>query len=160
MRYPLGIIVHDDKLCVADRGNRHISVFQLDGQFSHIIASGHLKNPWYIAVSSNDQLFVANYDYDCISIFTLDGNYVGKFGTQGTSGQLSRPVGIATDMYGFILVTECGNHHVSIFDKDGVFVHCLGSKGSGHGPYGIAISSTGDIYINDHNNKRIQIFST
>ena len=67
-------------------------------------------------------------------------------------------------MYSFILVTENDNKRVSIFDKDGVFVHCFGSKGSGHGqfssPRGIAISPTGDIYISDRGNKRIQIFST
>ena len=80
---------------------------------------------------------------------------MGKFVTQGTvRGALSYPVGSATDMYGFILVTESGiNHRVSIFDKDGVFVHCFGSYGSGHGqfsyPRGIAISPTGDIYISD-----------
>ena len=163
--YPLGITVDDGKLYVGEHSNHRISVFQLDGQFSHIIGSGHLKSPWYIAVSSNDQLLVANKDHHCISIFTLDGNYVGKFGTQGTGrGQLSSPVGIATDMHGFILVTEYDNHRVSIFDKDGVFVHCFGSKGSGHGqfssPRGIAISPTGDIYISDNDNKRIQIFST
>ena len=88
-----------------------------------------------------------------------------KFGTQGTRrGQLSGPCGIATDMCGFILVTECGNHRVSTFNKDGVFVHCFGSYGSGHGQFsilnGIAISPTGDIYISDGENKRIQIFST
>ena len=162
---PSGITIHDGKLYVGEHGNNRISVFQLDGQFSHIIGSGHLKSPRYIAVSSNDQLLVANHDHHCISIFTLDGNYVGKFGTQGTErGQLSNPVGIATDMYGFILVTEDDSNRVSIFDKDGVFVHCFGSKGSGHGqfssPQGIAISPTGDIYISDHDNKRIQIFST
>ena len=136
LMHPLGIIVHDGKLYIAEYSNHRISVFQLDGQFSHIIGSGHLKNPWYIAVCSNDQLLVANYGHHCISMFTLDGNYVGKFGTQGTGrGQLSRPLGIATDMYGFVLVTENGNHRVSIFDKDGVFVHCFGSKGSGHGQF-------------------------
>ena len=163
LQNPLGIIVHDGKVYVGEYGNHRISVFQLDGQFSHIIGSGHLKNPWYIAVSSNDQLLVANNGHDCISIFTLDGNYVGKFGAQGTTrGQLSSPGGIATDMYGFILVTEHGNHRVSIFDKDGVFVHYFGSNGSGQfsSPRGIAISPTGDIYISDRDNKRIQIFST
>ena len=165
LMHPLGITVHDGKVYVGEYNNNRISVFQLDGQFSHIIGSGHLRNPHYIAVSSNDQLLVANAGHHCISIFTLDGNYVGKFGTQGTGrGQLSSPVGIATDMYGFILVTEYGNHRVSIFDKDSIFVHCFGSNGSGHGqfsgPYGIAISPTGDIYINDRYHKRIQIFST
>ena len=165
LQNPLGITVHDGKLYVGEYNNHRISVFQLDGQFSHIIGSGHLKYPWYIAVSSNDQLLVANYGHHCISIFTLDGNYVGKFGTQGTGrGQLSGPIGIATDMYSFIIVTEFNNGRVSIFDKDGVFVHCFGSNGSGHGqfstPRGIAISPTGDIYISDSSNKRIQIFST
>ena len=40
-----------------------------------------------------------------VTLFTLDGNYVGKFGTQGAGmGELSYPTGIAIDMYGFILV--------------------------------------------------------
>ena len=165
LQNPLGIIVHNGKLYVVDNGNSHISVFQLDGQFSHIIGSGHLSIPHYIAVNTNDQLLVANYGHHCISIFTLDGNYVGKFGTRGTGrGQLFKSVGITTDIYGFILVTDCGNNRVSIFDKDGAFVHSFGSKGSNHGqfssPYGIAISPTGDIYISDCINKRIQIFST
>ena len=165
LKSPLGITVHDGKLYVGEWGNNRISVFQLNGQFSHIIGSGHLKYPQHIAISSNDQLLVANNGHHCISIFTLHGNYVGKFGTQGTGrGELSRPVGIATDMYGFILVTDDDNSCVSIFDKDGVFVHCFGSYGSGHGqfswPKDIAISPTGDIYISDRNNKKIQIFST
>ena len=73
-------------------------------------------------------------------------------------------MGIASDMDGFILVTEYGNHRVSVFNKHGVFMHCFGSEGSDRGeftyPQGIAISPTGDIYVSDHSNKRIQIFST
>ena len=165
LSYPLGITVHNDEVYVTEsHGGRRISVFQLDGQFSHIIGSGHLSNPHYIAVNTNDQFLVADYYHHCISIFTLDGNYVGKFGTQGTGrGQLTNPSGIATDMYGFILVTE-NNNRVSIFDKDGISIHSFGSKGSDHGqfssPRQIAINPTGDIYICDTHNKRIQIFST
>ena len=81
---PLGITVHIDKVYVNECWGKRISVFELDGQFSHIIGSGHLKNPHYIAVSPNDQLLVADYSHHCISMFTLDGNYVGKFGTHGT----------------------------------------------------------------------------
>ena len=51
-------------------------MFQLDGQFSHFIVSDHLQYPGQIAVSSNDQLLVANNGHHCISIFTLDGNYM------------------------------------------------------------------------------------
>ena len=162
---PLGITVHNDKVYVAECDGNRISVFQLDGQFSHIIGSGQLGNPHYIAVNTNDQLLVADYSHHCIFIFTLDGNYVGKFGTQGTGrGQLSGPSGIATDMYDFILVTNVTNDSVLIFDKDGVFIHSFGSKGSDHGqfsfPRQIAISHIGDIYICDTDNKRIQIFTS
>ena len=61
-----------------------------------------------------------------ISIFTLDGRYVSKFGTGGTSeGHLKYPSGLTIDtmMYSFILV-EYDNNCVSIFNKDRVFVHC------------------------------------
>ena len=165
LKSPIGITVQNDELYVAEFNNHRISVFQLDGQFSHIIGSGHLRYPHFVAVSTNDQLLVTNHGQYYISMFTLDGNYVGKFGTQGTGrGQLGSPTGIATDMYGFILVTERDNNRVSIFDKDGIFIHSFGLYGSGHGqfscPTGIAISPTGNIYIGDRDNKRIQIFST
>ena len=161
---PLSITVHNDKVYIGECWGSRISVFQLDGQFSHITGSGHLNSPHYIAVNTNDQLIVADCGHHCISIFTLDGNYVGKFGTQGTGrGQLTKPSGIAIDMYGFILVTE-GNNRESIFDKDGISICSFGSKGSDHGqfssPRQIAISPTGDIYICDTCNRRIQIFST
>ena len=79
---------------VTEHSSNRISVFQFDGQFSHVIGLGHLRDPHYTAVSTNNQLLVANKG---ISMFTLDGNYVGKFGTQGTGrGQLDGPTGIAT----------------------------------------------------------------
>ena len=83
--------------------------------------------PCYVAVSTNDQLLVANYGHHCITIFTLDGSYVGKYGTQGTGkGKLSFPTGITFDVHGFILVTEAKNNCISIFSKDGVFIHSYG----------------------------------
>ena len=164
LKHPIGIVVHNNKVFITEWQGNRISVFQLDGQFSHIIGSGRLSKPHYIAVSSNDQLLVANSGHHCISMFTLDGNYVGKFGTDIGRGQLSSPSGIATDFCGFILVVEYGNSCVSIFDKDGNFMHSFGTYGTGYGqfscPHQIAISPTGDIYICDTSNKRIQIFFT
>ena len=166
LNYPLGITIHSGKVYVVEHSGYRISVFHCDGQFSHIVGSGYLRNPWYVAVS-NDQLLVANpgVGYNCISMFTLDGNYVGKYDARGTGReQLDGPRGIATDMYGFIFVSEYSKDYISIFNKEGVFIHSFGSKSSGHGqfsgPRGIAISPTGDIYVCEENNKRIQIFST
>ena len=119
------------KFTVTEHSGNRFSVFQFDGQFNHVIGLGHLRDPHYTAVSTNDQLLVANKGHHCISMFTLDGNYVGKFGTEGTGrGQLGGPTGIATGIHGFIIVTEYGNNRVSVFDKYGVYMHSFGSKGS------------------------------
>ena len=160
---PVGVTVHDKQVYITENSNNRISVFQCNGQFLHIIGANHLDRPWYIAVNAN-QLLVADWRHSCISIFTLNGNYVGKCGTQGTGrGQLNGPCGIAADIYGYILVTEHDKSRVLTFDKEGAFIHSFGSNGCGlgqfSGPRGIAISPTGDIYVCDTKNKRIQIFS-
>ena len=153
---PIGITVHNDRLYIAEYGNSRISVFQLNGQFCSII--GGLNHPYDVTVSGNEHLLVAIYNNNCITSFTLDGAYVGRF----DKGQLSAPIGLTTDMHGFVLVTENGNNRVTVTDKDGVHVYNFGSCGSALGqfsnPRGIAVSPNGNIYIADYSNKRVQIF--
>ena len=165
LKYPSGITTHNNKAFVTEQGTHRISVFHTNGQFSHIIGKGQLGTPYDVTVNTNNQLLVADRNHHCIYTFTLDGNYVSKFATQGSDGgQLSHPFSITTDLYGFILVADSGNHRVSIFNKDGKFIHCFGSKGSDDGkfndPYGIALSPNGNIHVTDRDNQRVQIFST
>ena len=165
LNHPIGITTHNNKVFVTEQNNGRISVFHTNGQFSHIIGKGQLGSPYDVTVNTNNQLLVADHDHHCIYTFTLDGNYVSKFATQGSAGgQLSYPISLTTDLYGFILVAEGGNHRLSIFNKDGKFIHCFGSKGSDdgkfNGPYGIALSPNGNIHVTDCFNKRVQIFST
>ena len=164
LKHPRGLASHDHKVYVADSSNERISVFQTDGKFHLTIGSGQLLYPLDVTVNRNNQLLVADCGHHCIHTFTLDGDYLGKFGTRGTGrGQLNGPYGVAVDLYGFILVADTDNHRVSIFNKDGNFVHYFGSRGSAIGqfqrPYGIAVSANGKIYVSDCENKRIQIFS-
>jgi len=162
---PAGIVIYNGYVYVVDHGNIRISVFQSDsGKFSHIIKNDAIRSPYYIAVSSKGQLLVTDNSDFCVLVFSVNGNYVAKYGMPGTGwGQLKNPIGLATDQYGFIFVCEVGNHRVSIFDKDGVFIHCFGSQGSDagqfHSPYGMAVSPNGSIYVCDYFNKRVQVFS-
>ena len=164
LKYPRGLAVHNHKVYVTDCDNQRISVFQTDGKFHHTIGSGQLDTPYDVTVNGNNQLLVADYGHHCIYTFSLDGDYVGRFGTRGTGrGQLDRPRGVAVDLYGFILVADTYNHRVSIFDQNNYFVHCFGSQGSAIGqfqfPFGIAASANGSFYVSDNDNKRIQVFS-
>ena len=62
---------------------------------------------------------------------------MNKTGTQGSDrGLLIKPSYLCVDLYGFILVAEYCSHHVSTFDKDGIFIHSFESSGFsvGHFP--------------------------
>ena len=157
-----GITVHNDKVYVADYGNECIAVFKTNGEFCLTIGLGEVDGPYDVAISSSNHLLVADYSH-CVYTFTLDGGYVGKFGTKGTArGELDSPHGVTVDINGFVLVADSGNDRVSIFDQNGTFIHCFGSEGQQSGkfdcPFGIAISPSGSIHICDSDNHRIQIF--
>ena len=164
LKYPRGIAVYNHKVYVADCDNQCVAVFRTNGKIYDTIETAELGTPNDVAVGGNNQLLVADVDHHCIHTFTLDGDYIGKFGTYGTGkGQMIYPYGIGVDLCGFILVADTNNHRVSIFDKDHNYINCFGSVGSAIGqfsrPYGVAISANGNIHVSDRDNKRIQIFS-
>ena len=164
LNYPDGVTVHNDKVYIADSSNKRISVFHTNGKFYISFGSDQLGGPHGVTVSANNHLLVADYSNSCIYTYTLDGHYVGKFGTPGSGrGQLNGPYSLTTDLNGFIIVADTNNHRVSIFDKDHNCIHCFGSNGTANGhfnsPRGVAVSPNGSIYVSDSDNKRIQIFS-
>ena len=136
---PLGITVYNDRVFVADNC---ISVFQCDGQFSHTFGSDQLRNPHDVAVTNDNQVLVAEWSHESIFVFTLNGNYVSKVDT--LCSHLNNPCGMDIDLYGFIFVTEYGQNRISIFNKNGIFIHCFRSGDScntdGFIPRGIACS--------------------
>ena len=161
---PRGIAIHKDKAYIADNSNKRVSVFHTNGQFYNTFGSDVLGYQRDVAVSADKYLVVAGYYPDCICTFTLDGHYIGKFGTKGSGMcEFNDPHGITGDLNGFIIVADTDNHRVSIFDEHGGCIHSFGSYGSANGqfsgPRGIALSPNGSIYVSDYGNKRIQIFS-
>ena len=160
----MGIAVHKDKVFIADYSNKRVSMFQTNGQFYNSFGFDVLGYLEDVAVSADKYLVVAGYNPHCIYTFTLDGHYIGKFGTYGSGRcEFNDPYGITADIYGFIMVADTNNHRVSIFDKHHNCIHSFGSNGSANGqfncPRGIAVSPNGKIYVSDYGNKRIQIFS-
>ena len=161
---PYGIAIHKDKAYIADYHNKRVSVFHTNGQFYKIFGSDVLGKLEDVAVSADKYLVVAGYEPHCIYTFTLDGHYIGKFGTKGSGMcEFNDPYGITGDLNGFIIVADTNNNRVSIFDEHGGCIHSFGSNGSANGqfntPRGIALSPNGSIYVSDYGNKRIQIFS-
>ena len=82
---------------------------------------------------------------------------------------LDRPTGAAIDPQGNLWVTDGANDRFVIFSPDGVALEAWGTSGSGEGEFtfacrgvrygGVAFDATGNIYVADAGNQRIQKFS-
>jgi DNA-binding beta-propeller fold protein YncE len=61
-----------------------------------------------------------------------------------------------------VYVTEDDNYRVSVFSHVGKFLKSFGKKGDLPGefdlPHGVVVDESGEIYISDHKNNRIQVF--
>ncbi len=102
------------------------------------------------------------HDNHRIQVITPEGQYLRKFGSQGSEcGQLSYPTSLAIDK-DRVYVNKYGNDRVSVFTTTGQFLHSFGTRGEEPGqfesPRGIAIDGNGFILVSDCDNKRIEIF--
>ena len=135
------------------------------GPHEYSFDDGSLVWPTSIAIDSAENVYVSDEWLTRISIFTKDGDYIGKWEERpgDGDGELSRPSGLAFDADDNLYVVDSGNNRVQKFTKEGQFLGKCGTPGSGDGefnmPWGIAIDSQGDVYIADWRNDRIQKFS-
>ena len=74
-----------------------------------------VNQPWGIAINNKQQLVVAEYGGNKISIRERDGKTLQTI----ESDKLQRPTGVATGPDGAIYVTDIGTHCLLKFDKDG-----------------------------------------
>ena len=86
------------------------------------------------------------------------------FGEGGSGdGMFQYPLGVAVTDKDEILVADCLNHRVQVFDSNGTFLRSFGHKGENVGefnrPFGIATDKDRKIFVADKDNHRVQIFS-
>ena len=78
-------------------------------------------------------------------------------------GMFNYTMGVAVSDGDEIVVADCHNHRVQVFDSHGTFLKSVGHKGEHAGeltyPVGVAIDKHRNIFVADNGNDRIQIFS-
>ena len=127
-------------------------------------ADGCLMWPTSIALDKDGNVYVADEWLNRISIFTKDGDWIGKWGTPGDGdGEINGPSGLAFDQNNDLYMVDSANNRIQKFTKDGKILDKWGSAGSGDGefnlPWGIDVDSEGDVYVADWRNDRIQKFT-
>ena len=120
-----------------------------------------LTRPHGVAVSDDGHAIVAERDGNCITVLDREGKKVKSFTSSGNI-KFSSPRGVAITPDNFILVAD--EHKIKKLTMDGKLIASVGQQVSKplefNVPRGITISSTtGQIYVADSNNHRIQVLN-
>ncbi len=179
---PSGVAVDSSgNVYFADRGNNRIrKIDQATGEISTVAGNG-LTYPHAVAVDSDGNLYIADNGNNRIrkvdkttgEISTVAGNGVRGFSGDGgaaTSAHLALPTGVAVDSSGNLYIADQDNNRIRKVDKaTGTISTVAGNGGRGYSgdgglanetslnnPIGVAVDSSGDVYIADTGNSRIR----
>lgn len=166
-QHPVGIVVHQRRVYVADTENNRIQVFKEDGTWlaTWEDAGGiRLERPMHLALGPDGLLYVPLYSADRLVVMTPEGRLVRSWGSSGSQpGQFDAPAGVAVTPDAVVYVADFNNHRIQVFDQEGHFLRSMGQKGHAHGefyyPTDVAIGPDGSLYVADAYNHRIQSFS-
>lgn len=139
-------------------------------------ASAQFYSPAGVAIDSDGMVYVAESVGHHIRkitpggvVSTLAGSGVSGFadGT-GMSAQFYNPIAVAVDSNKNVYVADSQNHRIRKVTTGGVVTTPAGTGGSGFAdgagasaqfsfPFGVAVDSSGAVYVADSNNNRIRI---
>jgi tripartite motif-containing protein 71 len=148
--------------------------------------NGQFANVTGMAENAAGEVLAVDSGNDRVQEFSTEGGYLSSFGAKGTGdGQFEQPWGIAVNKStGNIYVTDSSNDRVQEFSSSGAFVRAWGfgvsdgktefevctnsckagisGTGSGQlsGPLGVAIDSSGNVWVVDSGNSRVEEFSS
>ena len=137
-------------------------VFQQDDKFAFSFGNrgnnpGQFQYPVRIAIDPNNNVLVTDRDANCIHLFTHNGQFIQTINS-------SRPCVITISPIGYLITGHHGDDNkIRVWSLTYQLINQFGKKGSKQGEFygieGMAIDSSGTIYVAEWNNKRLQVFS-
>ncbi len=172
--YPIKIeTTPDNNLIIAEFGdnfgrNGRVVVCDTQGHFvkavGQINETDYLEKPADVATNPvNGNIFVVDVQKPRIYEFSPDlETLINQWGTFGDApGLLFGPIAIEFDSSGYLLVLS-SEHNIQAFTPGGDYVRTYGIRADEPGqfktPFDILVSTSGNVYVADSNNNRIQAF--
>ena len=151
--------------------------------------NGELNQPMDIEFDSSNNIWVLDLGNQRIQKFYGNGTYITQFGSSGSGdGQFYSPKDFAIDPSGNIWVADTNNNRIQKFnsagsflmkfgsygqqviqndgtigedpDRDGVYTSTERHNGKFNNPVSLDFDSSGNLYVADNNNRRIQKFDS
>jgi DNA-binding beta-propeller fold protein YncE len=83
-------------------------------------------------VTSQGNIYIADYGNERFQKFDSHGNFLLKWGTSGSAvGQFDGPVGVALDSNDNDYITDVNSHRLQKFSGNGDFISTIGNGGDG-----------------------------
>ena len=196
LNFPRGVAADSSgNLFIVDQTNNRIRKVDASGNISTVAGGGgalgdggpatsaQLASPKHLAVDSSGNLFIADTSNHRIrkvdtsgTISTVAGNGTPGFSGEGgpaTSAQLHFPHGVAVDSSGNLFISDVNNNRIRKVDTSGNISTVAGTGTSGFSgdggpstaaqldlPIGLAVDSSGNLFITDFGDNRIRMIDT
>ena len=146
----------NDEVVVVNSNSKEVIIFDKDLKLIRTFGLGSgnskLNRPVGVAVGHN-VIAVSEWDDDVVKKFSLQGDYLSKFGSHGSEdGEFNNPQGLCFNSKGLLYVVDRNNHRVQVFRENG-FLFKFGSKGTNPGqfqcPRYVAVDSSNQVHVTD-----------
>lgn len=107
-----------------------------------------MVDPLAVCTDGAERVFIADAGAAAVDVFDLDTRKFHRWRPPKDRAQLSRPVGLALDPKGDLLVTDSVEGAIFVFDPSGKFLGTFGDNTLKR-PVGIAVGRAGRIFVAD-----------
>lgn len=171
----------DDRVFVLNRGQSPVTIFDRDGAVVGSWGKHQFTRPHGLFVGADRTVYTADDVDHTVRKWTFDGQLLMTLGERGVPSDtgcrdrnyrtvehggppFNMPTGVVVAEDGSVYVTDgyC-NARVHRFSQDGRHVASWGEPGGGPGefnlPHNLALGPSGNVFVADRQNSRIQIFT-
>jgi len=143
---------------VADDGNGRIQKFDNNGNFLSSITP--VANAAGLALDGSGNIYATSYFTGQVLKYAPNGTVLQNFSpVPSTPQQVFQPEGVAINATNVFVSTH---HQVKVYDYAANHIRTIGSLGSADGqfnrPAGIVADNSGNLYVADWGNQRVQVF--
>ncbi|MBL8879853.1 MAG: NHL repeat-containing protein [Phycisphaerales bacterium] len=147
---PPRVIIHDS-------AGRETRAFGTRGR-----GPGELLRPAGVCIADDGEIFIADAANDRIQAFDATGAPGRIFGVTAGDGRLSGPCGVAVDARRVVIADTLNNRIVAFDRSGGALLWSSGRYGRAAGefaiPTDVALSASGEAFVIDSENSRVQRF--